>query len=138
MIRGLFKIIAVAIAFLLTHFANLSFNTEYYYAMQSMALCSIALFSISFAMLTRSNSLLAYATIYITASIMYALLYIPSAATGVDYFFYQSKVNFSMIISISDLSIIVIGGFNVIYRIYTLIRGDNSSDSFFDARMGLR
>jgi hypothetical protein len=137
-IRGLFKIIAVALAFLLTHLANLSFNTEYYYAISSMAYCSIALFSISFAMLTRSNSLLVYATIYVIASIMYALLYIPSAATGVDYFFYQSKVNFSMIISISDLSIIVIGGFNVIYRIYTLIRGNSSSDSFFDARMGLR
>lgn len=136
--NALLKIIAVALAYFITHVASLSFNSEYYYAITSMALCSISLISISFSFIIRSKLLVVYATIYTIAAIMYALLYIPAIALQVDYYFYESIVNFSMIINIADFAIIAAEGIDAIYRIYNMRVGNRSNDSFFDACMGLR
>lgn len=69
---------------------------------------------------------------------MYALLYVPSVSLHVDYYFYESIVNFSMIINLADFVIIATGGIDAIYRFYTMRVGNRSNDSFFDACMGLR
>lgn len=137
MISGFLKIIAVAFAFLFTYIAELSYQTDYYHANLSLMACASSFASIVLAVYTRSKSLLLYASIYIIAACFYALFYWPAVSMDVYHIFYVSKVNFSLIISIADWLIILAGGINVIYRLYTLFRGNHGSDDIFDACMGV-
>lgn len=137
MIGGILKIIVVALAFAFFEIAELSFHTEYYYAACSAAFLVTACFSIFFAMKTRSKLLIYYASIYIIGGLLYALMLIPTLTYAVDQFYYEYKVNYSLIIILADSFIMGVGGINVIYSIYTLRYHGGSGDDIFDARMGL-
>lgn len=135
--RGILKIIVVAFAYLFTYIAELSFCTEYYYAASSAAFVVTACFSIFFAIKTRSNLLMLYASVYIVGAFLFSLMMVAEIAVLVDYIYYGAKVNFSIIITFADSFIISIGGISVIYRFYTLRRYGSDSDGIFDARLGL-
>lgn len=137
MIEGILKIIVVALTYPLTKLAELSFYTEYYYAAQCAAMVFVAFLSILFGLTTKSRLLFAYAFVYIVGALTFALMMIPSFAFYCDYLFYESELNFSMIITLADCFIMITGGLNVIYRIYRLCRFGSSSDDIFDARLGL-
>ncbi|MEO9497718.1 MAG: hypothetical protein ABJG42_24805 [Vibrio splendidus] len=131
------KIIAVAFAFLLINLAELSFESELYYAVQCAALSSIALISIFLGAKTKSKILMMYALVYIIGGLSFALMLIPSLSFYCDLFLYGGTLNFSLIISVADCFIITTGGINAIFRFYCLRRFGSSGDDFFDARMGL-
>lgn len=137
MICGLFKIIVVAFACLLVSLAELSYKTEYYHALLCAAFISVSVLSTFFAIKTRSNHLILYATIYLAGGIIYAFMINPSTAAFADWLYYDALVNYRLIIIISDSFIIGIGGISVIYRFYTMCRYGSDSDDIFDARMGL-
>ena len=137
MIGGLLKIIVVALTFLFAYIAELSYLSTYYYANSALVDCITALLAVAVAVTTRSNIMLLYALVYIISAALYSLFYIPSAQATCYYLFYEAKLNFSMIITFADCFIIITGGINVLYRLYTLRRDDSGSDDMFDARMGL-
>lgn len=134
---GLAKIIVVALAFVFFKLAELSFHTEYYYAACCAAFIATACLATLFGMATKSNLLMIYSSIYIVGGLLYSLMMIPEIAMSIDHIYYDSKINFSLIITFADSFIIVTGGINVIYRFYTMCRYGSDSDDFFDARVGL-
>lgn len=137
MIGDLLKIVVVALTFPLIALAELSFNTEYYHAVQCAVMISIACISVFAAIKTKSRLLLMYAAVYVSSGLIFALTLIPRLSYYCDYIFYESMVNFSLIIQFADCFIISIGGISVSYRIYCLRRFGSSGDDIFDARMGL-
>lgn len=137
MIRGILKIFAVALAFLFASLAELSFNNEYYYAAASAAFVATACFSILFAVLTKSKSLLIYASIYVVGAFLFAFMLNYGLSIPLYYFIYKGEANFSLLVIIADSFIMLTGGINVIYRLYTLRYHGSSSDDIFDARVGL-
>lgn len=138
MTGNLLKIIAVAFAYSFVYIAELSFNSEYYHAALSAAFAATATLSTLFAIKSRSKLLLYYASIYIIGAFIYAMMLIPAIAYSAYWFFYEAKVNFSILILFADSLIMVTGGINVIYRLYNLRRHGSSSDDIFNARMGIR
>ena len=134
---GLFKIIAVAFAFLLVFLAELSYYTEYYHASLCAAFVSVSVLSTFFAIKTKSNQLILYASIYLVGAVMYALMIHPATAFYADYIYYEAALNFRLIIILADSLIIGMGGIGVIYRFYTVCRYGSDSDDIFDARVGL-
>lgn len=137
MIGGLLKIIVVALTFPLAYVAELSYSSDYYDANSALVDCVVAILAVAFAIQSKSNSLLLYATVYICSAILYSLFYIPSAQSMCYYLYYEADLNFSMIITFSDCLIMFIGGINVFYRLYTLRRDDSGSDDIFNARLGV-
>lgn len=138
MIRGILKIFAVALSFLFVHLAELSFHSEYYHAASSAAFVASACFSTLFAVITKSRSLLIYASVYVVGSFFYAFMLLNRPEVYVAYdLMYGHKLNYSLLVIIADLIIMGLGGINVIYRFYTLRYHGGSSDNIFDARMGL-
>ena len=137
MIGGLLKIIVVALTFVFAYIAELSYSSTYYYANSALVDCITAMLAVGVAIYSRSNIMLFYALVYIISASLYSLFYVPSAQAVCYYLFYESELNFSMIITFADCLIITIGGINVFYRLYTLRRDDCSSDDMFDARVGL-
>lgn len=137
MTRNVLKIFVVALAFLFTSLAELSFYSDYYYAASSAAFVVTACFSIYFAVKTKSKLLIYYASIYIVGSFLYALMLYSRLSLGVYGIIYEGALNFGLLVFLADLLIICVGGINVIYRFYTLCRYGSSSDDIFDARVGL-
>lgn len=137
MICGLFKIIVVAFACLLVFLAELSYKTEYYHASLCAAFIAVSVLSTFFAMKTKSNQLILYASMYLVGAIMYALMIYPATALCADYIYYEAALNFRLIIMLADSFIIGIGGISVIYRFYTMCRYGSDSDDIFDARVGI-
>ena len=137
MIRGILKIFAVALAFPFTSLAELSFNNEYYYAAASAAFVATSCFSILFAVITKSKSLLIYASIYVVGAFMYAFMLNYSISVRLYDVIYDGFLNFSLLVIIADSFIMLTGGINVIYRLYTLRYHGGSSDDIFDARVGI-
>ncbi|MGB3724822.1 MAG: hypothetical protein WA981_03570 [Glaciecola sp.] len=137
MIGGLLKIIVVALTFPLAYVAELSYLSDYYYANSALVDCVVAILAVAFAIQSKSNSLLCYATVYIISAALYSLFYMPSAQSACYYLYYEADLNFSMIITFSDCLIMFIGGINVFYRLYTLRRDDSGSDDIFNARLGV-
>lgn len=137
MLGAFLKIIVVALTFPLIYLAELSFNTEFYYAALSAAFVVIACLSIWFAVKTRSNLLMVYAMIYIIGAFLFALMMIPSLSFAVDYWFYGDGLNFGLIIHLADSFIMGTGGISVIYRLFVMRRFSSGGDDIFDARLGL-
>lgn len=137
MICGLFKIIAVAFAFLLVFLAELSYNTEYYHASLCAAFIAVSVLSTFFAIKTKSNQMILYATIYLVGAIIYALMIHPATAFYADYIYYEAPLNYRLLIILADSIIMSIGGISVIYSFYTMCRYGSDSDDIFDARVGL-
>lgn len=138
MTRGILKIFAVALSFLFVYIAELSFNSEYYHAASSAAFVASACFSILFAVITKSRSLLIYASVYVVGAFFYALMLLNRPEVYTVYnLMYEQKLNYSLLVIVADLLIIGLGGINVIYRFYTLRYHGGSSNDLFDARMGL-
>lgn len=135
--KGLLKIIAVALAFTFVKIAELSFHTDYYYAALSAAFVATACFSILFAVITKSKSLLIYASIYVVGAFLFAFMLNYDLSIPLYYFIYKDEVNFSLLVIIADSFIMLTGGINVIYRLYTLRYHGGSGDDIFDARVGL-
>lgn len=135
---GLSQIIVVAIAFFVTHLAELSYSSYYYHAFNTLTACVVSLIAIGFAIIHSSKLLLLYATIYVVAACFYSLFYFPAIAEHVYHVFYLAEVNFSLIISIADWLIITAGGINVLYRFYNLLRGNSDDDNIFNARVVIR
>ena len=135
--KGLLKIIAVALAFTFVKIAELSFHTDYYYAALSAAFVATACFSILFAVITKSKSLLIYASIYVVGAFLFAFMLNYDLSIPLYYFIYKDEVNFSLLVIIADSFTMLTGGIHVIYRLYTLRYHGSSSDDIFDARVGL-
>lgn len=68
---------------------------------------------------------------------MYAFMLNYSIAVSVYELIYNGDLNYSLLVMLADSFIIVSGGINVIYRLYTLRYHGSSGDDIFDARVGL-